>query len=308
MSKISIIGAGSVGASLCEQLALSGLCGDISLVDIATNVATAKAEDISHLCGVLDIRCKIQASCDYEVIKNSDIVVVTAGSPRKKGQSRDDLLLINAKITKQIAQNIVKFAPNSVIIQVSNPLDAMVYVALKYSGFKPNKVIGMAGILDGARMKYQIQKQVGFKDIQTLVLGGHGDDMVAVLSHCFIDGKPINDVLTHDQISNIIHQTKHSGANIVKHLGISAYYAPASGVLKMIKAILTDSCESLACAVYLNDEYGYNDVVSGVPVVLGKNGVEQIEQIKLSKEEQEQFHKSVTSVYELIKTLKAKGY
>ncbi len=308
MSKISIIGAGNVGASLCEQLALSSLCKEISLVDIYENVAIAKAEDISHLCCALGLECEIKASKDYEIIKNSQIVVVTAGSPRKEGQSRDDLLLINAKITSQIAQNIAKFAPNSIIIQVSNPLDAMVFVALKHSGFEREKVLGMAGILDEARMKYQIQKLVGFKDIKTLVLGGHGDDMVALSRFCTIDDKPLEEYLTHEQIEKIINNTKHGGAEIVKNLGTSAYYAPAAGVFKMIKAILGNTHESMECAVYLDGEYGYKSVVSGVPIVLGKNGAEKIIELELNNEEKKQFEKSVNSVYELIKVLKKNNY
>ncbi len=308
MSKVSIIGAGNVGASLCEQLAFSGLCDSISLVDIFENVALGKAEDISHLCATLNLACEIKASKDYEIINDSDIVVVTAGSPRKEGMSRDDLLLINAKITKQIAQNIAKHAPNAIIIQISNPLDAMVHVALKYSGFEKSKVLGMAGVLDSARMRYQIQKKLGFKDIKTLVLGGHGDDMVPIISHCSVDSKPLSEFLTPEEIAHVIYKTKHSGANIVKNLGTSAYYAPAVGALQMINAILCDTKESLACAVRLDGEYGYKSVISGVPIVLGKNGVEKIEILELNKDEKAQFKKSVNGVYELLEVLEKNGY
>ncbi len=308
MNKVSIIGAGNVGASLCEQLALSSLCQSISLVDIYEDVAKAKAEDISQLCATFDIKCRVDGGKNYELIEDSNIVVVTAGSPRKEGQSRDDLLLINAKITKRIAKNIALFAPNSIIIQVSNPLDAMVYVALKHSGFDRCKVLGMAGVLDGARLKYQIQQKVGLKDVQTMVLGGHGDDMVAVLSQCRLDGELLENVFSQKQLEDVMEKTKHGGVSIVKKLGTSAYYAPAAGTLKMIKAILNDTCENMECAILLDGEYGYKNVVSGVPVSLGKDGAKKIIELELNDKEKDEFSKSVNGVYNLLEVLEQNEY
>lgn len=308
--KISIIGAGNVGASLCYELALRKMCESIVLVDLYKNIAQAKVLDISQACAISGSDCDILASDDFKDVTNSNIVVMTAGSPRKNGMSRDELLLINAKITKNIAQNIAKYAPNSIIIQVANPLDAMSYVALKSSGFDSKKVIGMAGILDTGRMKYFISKKlhVSADKIQTCIIGGHGDDMVALISRTTVNDKLLSSLLNEKQIQNIINSTKNGGAQIVSYLKTSAYYAPALGVVKIIKALNSPQKTTLACSVYLQGEYGYSDVFSGVLVVLDKNGVHKIEQINLIDKEKEAFKISVQNVQNLIHVLKENSY
>ncbi len=304
--KVSIIGAGNVGASLAYELAQRDLCTHLSLVDIYEDLACGKAMDIAHSCIANDNFYYIQASKDFTCISNSDIVVVTAGLPRKEGQSREDLLLKNASITKDIAKNIAKYAPNAIIIQVSNPLDAMVYVALKESGFDKSKVLGMAGVLDSSRMSYHILNELDFvpKKIKSLVIGMHGDEMLPLLKFCSVDNKPLLDILHVEQCESVVQKTKKGGAEIVSLLKTSAYYAPAFCILKMIKAIKEDTKQTLPCSVYLDGEYGYKNVTCGVPVVLGKNGVERIKELDLDEKEKKEFDKSVKSIKELLSILK----
>jgi malate dehydrogenase len=246
-----------------------------------------------------------------EDLVNCDVVVVTAGSPRLPGMSRDDLLMINAKITKDVVQGIAKYSPDAIIIMVSNPLDAMTYVALKESGFDRSRVLGMAGILDSSRMSAFIQEKLGYGggQIRASVMGGHGDDMVPLPRYSTVAGVPLTDVLTDDEINEIVDRTRHGGAEIVGHLKTgSAYYAPAKSTALMVEAILKDTKQIHPCAVYLEGEYGFNDVVSGVPVMLGANGAEKIIQITLNAKEEEMFKNSCASVQELVNTLNAHNF
>jgi len=240
-------------------------------------------------------------------MKDSDVVVITAGSPRKPGMSRDDLLMINAEITKEVIQDVKTYAPDSIIIMVSNPLDVMTYVALRESGFPKERVIGMAGILDSARMAHFIYEKIGYGagQIRASVMGGHGDSMVPLPKFSTVAGVPLTDVLSAEDIDEVVERTKHGGAEIVGYLKTgSAYYAPAKATALMVEAILKDTKQIHPCAVYLDGHYGYEDVVSGVPVALGANGVEKLFEMTLSEKQKEQFAYSVNTVKEMIDVLK----
>jgi len=246
-----------------------------------------------------------------EELTDCDVVVVTAGSPRLPGMSRDDLLMINANITKEVIKGIAKYSPNAVIIMVSNPLDAMTYVALRESGFERSRVIGMAGILDSSRMASFIQEKLGYGggQIRASVMGGHGDDMVPLPRYSTVAGVPLTDVLTDDEIKEIVNRTRHGGAEIVSHLKTgSAYYAPGKSTAIMVEAILKDTKQIHPCAIKLDGEFGYSDVVSGVPVMLGANGAEKIIEVTLDESEKAMFARSCDSVQTLIDTLNANKF
>ena len=304
--KVSIIGAGNVGATICYWLAMGKSCREIVMIDIAEGVAMGKALDISQATSPEGSHTLISASSNYEHIANSDIVVITAGSPRKPGMSRDDLLLINAKITQSIIEQVIHYAPNAIVITVSNPLDAITYVALKIGHYPRNRVIGMAGILDSSRMETFISEKLGFGygQVTASVMGGHGDDMVPLPRYSSVNGVALTDLLSELEIQEIIEKTRHGGAQIVGLMGTSAYYAPANATVKMIEAILSDSRAIFPCAVLLDGEYGYQDTVNGVPVVLGANGVEKIVELPLNLNEQHQFARSVESVNRLLNVLR----
>ena len=304
--KVSIIGAGNVGATICYWLAMGKSCREIVMIDIAEGVAMGKALDISQATSPEGSHTLISASSNYQHISNSDIVVITAGSPRKPGMSRDDLLLINAKITQSIIEQVIHYAPNAIVITVSNPLDAITYVALKIGHYPRNRVIGMAGILDSSRMETFISEKLGFGygQITASVMGGHGDDMVPLPRYSSVNGVALTDLLSELEIQEIIEKTRHGGAQIVGLMGTSAYYAPANATVKMIEAILSDSRAIFPCAVLLDGEYGYQDTVNGVPVVLGANGVEKIVELPLNLNEQHQFARSVESVNRLLNVLR----
>lgn len=303
--KISIVGVGNVGSSICYELICKSLCSQIVLIDIDANFVKGKALDLSQSATLMGEDVEIVPSSNYEDIKNSHIVIVTAGLPRKEGMSRDDLLLKNASITKDIASNIAKFASESIIIEVANPLDMMTYVALKYSGFSKDRVIGMAGVLDSARMSYLISQELNVKksDVKSIILGTHGNEMIPIVSQCKVKDRSINELLSDEKIANIIQKTKQAGGEIVSYMNTSAYYAPASGVVKMVKEISNPTGEVLPCAVYLDGEYGYKDVVCGVGVTLGKSGVKNIQEFKLTQNEADQFSKAVKSFKNLINLL-----
>jgi malate dehydrogenase len=243
---------------------------------------------------------------DMSELTNCDVVVVTAGSPRLPGMSRDDLLMINAKITKEVLRDIAKYSPDAIVIMVSNPLDAMTYVAIKESGFDRSRVLGMAGILDSSRMASFIQEKLGYGggQIRASVMGGHGDDMVPLPRYSTVAGVPLTDVLTHAEIDEIVQRTRQGGAEIVAHLQTgSAYYAPGKSTAIMVDAILKDTKQIHPCAVMLEGEYGYSDIVSGVPIMIGANGCEKIIEVTLNDVEKKMFKKSVDSVQSLIDTL-----
>lgn len=304
---IGIIGAGNVGATIAYTLASKNMCSTILLKDVRENIAKAVALDISQSLNIANSQTKVIATSSNEDFINCDIIVITAGIARKPGMSRDDLLLTNAKIMKSVIEDVVLKNPKAIIIIVSNPLDAMVYTALKVSNFPKNQIIGMAGVLDSARMSYFISEKLGYGqgNIEACVMGGHGDDMVPLPNFSKVEGKNLEDLLSQEDIEEIIYKTKNGGAEIVKLLETgSAYYAPAYSTTLMIDSILNDKKSTFSCAVELQGEYGFTDVVSGVPIVLGKNGVEKIVELDLSSKQKEEFSKSVESVQSLINTLK----
>lgn len=309
--KVSIIGAGNVGSTVAYSLAMQGTAHEIVLIDNKQDIATGKALDMSQAAAVVRSHTVVRVAKDESDIMGSDIVVVTAGSPRKPGMSRDDLLIINANVMKSVMEYTKKYAPDAIVIVVTNPLDVMTYVALKESGFEPSKVIGMAGILDGARMASFIYDKIGYGagQIRATVMGGHGDTMVPLRSYSTVAGVPLTDILSEEEINEIVERTKHGGAEIVKYLQTgSAYYAPAKATALMCEAILKDAKQIYPCAAYLDGQYGYKDVYSGVPIVLGANGVEEILEVTLTPKETEMFANSVQSVQNMIKVLEEKDF
>ncbi len=305
--KVSIIGAGNVGATVAYSLAMRGVCHEIMLRDRNSDISMGKALDMSQAGNVARMHTVVKVAHEASDMKDSDVVVITAGSPRKPGMSRDDLLMINAEITKEVIQDVKKYAPDSIIIMVSNPLDVMTYVALKESGFPKERVIGMAGILDSARMAHFIFEKIGYGagQIRASVMGGHGDSMVPLPKFSTVAGVPLTDVLSDEEIEEVVERTKHGGAEIVGYLKTgSAYYAPAKATALMVEAILKDTKQIHPCAVYLDGHYGYEDVVSGVPVALGANGVEKLFEMTLNDKQKAQFAHSVNTVKEMIDVLK----
>ncbi len=310
-SKVSIIGAGNVGATIGYSLAMHGTCHDLVLVDREEDRAKGKALDMSQAAAAARSHTIVKAAEGYQDIKNSEVVVITAGSPRLPGMTRDDLLMTNAKITKEVILKVREYAPNAIVIMVSNPLDTMTYVALKVGQYPKNQVLGMAGILDSARMAHFIYEKLGFGSgqIRATTMGGHGDYMVPLQRYSTVAGIPLTDLLKTEDIDEIVERTKRGGAEIVDYLKTgSAYYAPAKATALMIKAILMDSKQIYPCAVYLDGEYGYHDIVNGVPTTLGKNGAENVIEISLNHCEREQFRKSVDSVQMLIDVLNEKNF
>ena len=309
--KITLIGAGQIGGTLAHLIALKGLA-DVVLFDVADGIAKGKALDIAQSSPVEGFDVNLSGTNNYEDTKNSDVIIITAGVPRKPGMSRDDLLEINLKIIKQVAEGIKNTSPNAFVICITNPLDVMVMALQKYSGLKKNKVIGMAGILDSSRFIYFLSQElkVPVNKIKSLVLGGHGDSMVAMVNHTLVNGKPLKDsikngLLSNDKLNQIIDRTKKGGAEIVKYLQKgSAFYAPAASGVEMAESYLKDLKKELPCAAHLDGEYGVNNIYAGVPVIIGKNGVEKIIELKLDDKEKENFEKSVKSVKELFEAAK----
>jgi len=307
MSKISLIGAGQIGGTLAHLIGIKELVKEVVLFDVASGIAKGKALDIAQSSSVDGFNVKLSGTNNYEDIKNSDVIIITAGVPRKPGMSRDDLLGINLKIIKQVAQGIKKNSPDAFVICITNPLDVMVMALQKYSGLSANKVVGMAGILDSSRFKLflSLELNVPVKDIEAMVMGGHGDTMVPLPRFTKVSGKPLLDLVKEGKISeerleSINQRTRDGGAEIVKFLEKgSAFYAPAASGVQMAEAYLNNSKQILPCAVFLNGEYGFKDVYAGVPVVIGKNGVEKIEEIELDEKERKEFNHSVESVKKL---------
>ena len=301
-NKITVVGAGNVGATTAQRIFDKGH-SDVVLVDIVDGLPQGKALDIQESGPISSSDAQIIGSNDYKETANSDIVVITSGIARKPGMSRDDLLLTNMKIVSQVVQEIVSLSPNSILIPVTNPLDAMAYQAYKISGFQSNRVVGMAGILDTSRFRTFISQElsVSVSSISTYVLGGHGDTMVPLIGQTIVGGKPIAELIAEDRLEQIVQRARDGGAEIVNYLKTgSAYYAPSASVVQMIESILFDKNEVLPCTAYLQGEYGASDVYAGVPVVLGQNGVERIIEFQLTEKEKTLFEKSVDSVRELI--------
>jgi len=305
-NKVSIIGAGNVGSIVAYSLAMQGLAHEIILVDRDTDRAKGKALDMSHAASAVRSHSIVRAALTYEDIKGSKVVVITAGFPRKPGMTREDLLFKNAEIMKEVVTQVKKYAKDSILVVVSNPLDAMTYTALKISNFPRNRVIGMAGILDSARMAYFIYEKLGYGagQIRASVIGGHGDFMVPLPKYSTVAGVPLSDLLSQKEIEEVVERTKKAGAEIVGYLKTgSAYFAPGKSTAIMVEAILKDSKQIFPCAAYLDGEYGYKNVVNGVPVMLGKDGAEKIIEVTLDPCEKELFRRSVKAVEEMIRLL-----
>ena len=309
--KITLIGAGQIGGTLAHLIALKEIA-DVVLFDVAEGLAKGKALDIAQSSPVNGFNINLTGTSSYEDTKNSDVIIITAGVPRKPGMTRDDLLGINLKIIKQVGEGIKKSSPNAFVICITNPLDVIVMALQKYSGLPKNKVVGMAGILDSSRFIYFLSQElkVPVQKIKSFVLGGHGDTMVAMLGSTEINGKKILDLvkegkITKERLDAIVDRTKKGGAEIVKYLEKgSAFYAPAASGVEMAEAYLKDQKKQLPCACYLNGEYGVKDIYAGVPVIIGKNGVEKVIEIILSDEEKNNFIKSINSVKELYNAAK----
>jgi len=309
--KISLIGAGQIGGTLAHLISLKELA-DVVLFDIAEGIAKGKALDIAQSSSVGGFNVNIVGTSNYEDTKNSDVIIITAGVPRKPGMTRDDLLGINLKIIKQVAKGIKTTSPKAFIICITNPLDVIVMALQKYSGLPKNMVVGMAGILDTSRFKYFLAQElkIPVKKIESVVLGGHGDTMVSMLNHTKVDGVALLDlvkkgIIKKEILDRIVERTKNGGAEIVKFLEKgSAFYAPAAAGVEMAESYLKDLKKQLPCAAYLNGEYDVKDLYAGVPVIIGKGGIEKVIEINLSKEEKKNFDHSISVVQELFNTAK----
>jgi malate dehydrogenase len=304
-SKISVIGAGYVGSTLAQRLAERDYA-DVVMFDIIPNMPQGKALDILQSGPVLGFDSLVTGTNDYNDTANSDIVVITSGFPRKPGMTRDDLVKKNQEVISQVTEQVVKYSPNSILIMVTNPLDAMAQLALKISGFPRERVIGMAGILDTARFRTFIAQEVGasVSDVQAYVLGGHGDTMVPLARMCTVAGVPISQLISAERIEQIVQRARDGGAEIVKLLGTgSAYFAPSASVLQMVDSILLDKKMIVPCAVYLKGEYGIENLFVGVPAQLGAKGVEKVVEVELSSDERALLQKSASAVKELINVM-----
>ncbi len=309
--KITLIGAGQIGGTLAHLIAIKELA-DVILFDVAAGVAKGKALDIAQSSPVEGFNINLSGTDKYEDTKDSDVIIITAGVPRKPGMSRDDLLGINLKIIKQVAEGIKQTSPKAFVICITNPLDVIVMALQKYSGLPKNKVVGMAGILDSSRFIYFLSQElkVPVEKIKSLVLGGHGDSMVAMLESTEVDGKKISDLIKdgkikEEKITEIVERTKKGGAEIVKYLEKgSAFYAPASSGVEMAESYLKNLKKQLPCAAYLNGEYGVKDLYAGVPVIIGSQGVEKVIELNLSEKEKNDFSKSIDTVKDLFNAAK----
>lgn len=304
--KITVVGAGFVGSTAAHWAASKELA-DVVLIDINEGAAKGKALDLFESSPVEQFDSRVTGTADYKDTADSDVVILTAGIPRKPGMSRDDLLATNSKIVKDCTEGIAKYSPNCTIIVVSNPLDAMAYVCKKVSGFPSNRVIGMAGVLDGARFRSFIAEalSVSVKDVQAFVLGGHGDTMVPMPRHCSVGGVPLTEIMPKDQLDKLLDRTRNGGAEIVNLLKTgSAYYAPSASAVQMAESILKDQKRILPCAVCLNGEYGVKDLFIGVLAKIGATGVEKVIELKLNDEERAGLNKSIAAVQELVSALK----
>ncbi|SHI48769.1 malate dehydrogenase [Desulfofundulus thermosubterraneus] len=303
--KITIVGAGNVGAT-CAHWAAAKELGDIVLIDVVEGIPQGKALDLMEAAPVEGFDAIITGTNNYEDTKDSDVVVITAGIARKPGMSRDDLLATNCKIVQSVTEQVVKYSPNAYIIVVTNPLDVMTYVALKTSGFPPNRVFGMSGVLDSARFRTFVALELGisFEDVTTFVMGGHGDDMVPLVRYTYAGGIPIEKLIPAERIAVMVERTRKGGAEIVNYLKTgSAFYAPGASVVQMVEAVLKDKKRILPVAAYLQGEYGYHDIYLGVPAIIGGGGVEKVLEIELTPEEKAALDKSANSVRKLMEVL-----
>ncbi|QIT36390.1 malate dehydrogenase [Wolbachia endosymbiont of Brugia pahangi] len=308
--KISLIGAGNIGGALAHMVTLREL-GDVVLFDVNDGIPQGKALDIAESSPIGGFSVNITGTNRYGDIKNSDAIIITAGIARKPGMSRDDLLQTNAKVMKEVGENIRKYSPNAFVIVVTNPLDAMVSVVHKFSNLPANMIVGMAGVLDSSRFRYFLARElnISVEDVSAFVLGGHGDTMVPLIRCASIAGIPLTQIIdmgliTQEKVDEIVKRTRNGGKEIIDLLKSgSAYYAPASSSIYMLESYLRDEKRILPCATYLNGEYGVKDLFIGVPVIIGKNGIEKVLEVKMDDSEQEMFNKSVNAVKELVKSL-----
>ena len=307
VNKITVVGAGNVGATTAQRVAEKELARTVVMVDVAEGIPQGKGLDQAQSGPIEGFDSRLIGSNGYEESAGSDIVIITAGIARKPGMSRDDLLNTNAGIVKSVAEQVKATSPKAIIIVVSNPLDVMCYVAMKASGFPRERVIGMAGVLDTARYRSFLAEamDVSVRDIQAMVLGGHGDTMVPLVSYTSVSGIPVTQLLAKDKLDAILDRTRNGGAEIVKHLKTgSAYYAPSSGAVQMAEAIVNDQKRILPCAAWLQGEYGMKDLFLGVPVKLGRNGMEKIIEVELTKDERAALEKSAEAVREPMRAIK----
>jgi malate dehydrogenase len=307
-NKISVIGAGNVGATCAQRLAERGYA-DVVLVDIVPGVPQGKALDMLQSGPLLPSDARLVGTNSYEETRGSDLVIITAGVPRRPGMSRDDLVLTNMEIVRGTVGEVMKYSPRPIIIVVSNPLDAMAYIALKISGLPRGRVVGMSGILDTARFRTFLAQELGVsvEDVQALVLGGHGDTMVPLPRLATVGGIPVTHLLPPEKLQKIVERTVKGGAEIVDILKTSAYYAPSAAALQMADAILLDKKRLLPCSAYLDGEYGIKDVFLGVPVKLGKEGIEHIVEIELTPQEKSALERSAAQVRELVEVMVKRG-
>jgi malate dehydrogenase len=305
--KIGLIGAGNIGGELAN-LAVAKQLGDVVLFDIPPkeNFAKGKALDLEQSTSLSGCDARVTGTSNWADVAGADILIITAGIPRKPGQSRDDLVATNLPIIRDVADNAKKHCPNAFVIVISNPLDAMVYEFKRRTGAPREKVVGMAGVLDSARFACFLARELNasIKDVRAMVLGGHGDDMVPVLSYCTVNGVPIRQLISKEKLAAIVDRTRKGGGEIVGLMGTSAYYAPAASSIAMAEAYLYDQKRLLPCAAYLEGEYGYKDLYMGVPVVVGAGGVEKIVEIELDEEEKAMLKKSASSVQQVLDVVK----
>jgi malate dehydrogenase len=307
-NKIALIGAGNIGGELAALCARNEL-GDVVLFDIPEKegLAKGKALDLEQNGAVLGSDAAITGTSNWADCAGADVVIITAGVPRKPGMSRDDLLSVNLKIIRNVGENLKKHCPDAFVIVVSNPLDVMVYELKRVTGFAGGKVVGMAGVLDAGRFQLFLAREakVAVKDVRAMVLGGHGDTMVPVTSYCTVDGIPVRQLIAADKLAAIVERTRNGGGEIVKLMGTSAYYAPASSAVAMAEAFLHDQKRLLPAAAYLDGEYGYKDLYMGVPVVIGGGGIERIVELSLTADEKAMLAKSAASVQSIVNVVKA---
>lgn len=302
--KASVIGAGAVGAATARAIAERNYA-DVLLVDVVENLPQGVALDILESGPIMGFDAQVTGSNRYEDIEGSEVVLVTAGMPRRPGMSRDDLVRVNADIVKSVMAHVRDRCPKAIVLMMTNPLDAMAYLALKETGFTPNRVIGQAGVLDSARFRTFIaaELRVSVKDVNALVLGGHGDQMVPLPRLTTVNGVPLPELLSGERIGQLVQRTRDGGAEIVNLLGRSAYYAPAAAFLDMVDAIVFDQKRLISASVYLSGQYGQDDVYLGVPIILGADGVERITEIELEQSEQQELSRSADAVRELLQVM-----
>lgn len=311
MKKVTVVGgAGNVGATCANVIAHDNLVNEVVVLDLNANMAKGKALDMWQQAPIDEYSSRLVGTDNYADTAGSDIVVITAGIPRKPGMSRDDLIATNAKIVTEVTKNVLKYSPNAILIVVSNPLDVMTYAALKAAGVPANRVMGMAGILDTARYRAFLAEALGVspRDIQAVLMGGHGDTMVPLPRYTTVAGIPVTELIAEDKLNAIVDRTKNGGGELTNLMGTSAWYAPGAAAAQMVGAILRDEKRVFPCCAFLDGQYGINDLCVGVPVVLGANGIEKIIELQLNDAEKALLHQSAEAVRSIVNVCKGLGY